>query len=91
MSINHMPGTWEAKLNDTTWQVLDEGGRILATIANIPDAESKAKQIAISPYMLEALKAVVELIGDDDLPDNGELSGEAVCDMLRAAVELASS
>lgn len=38
---------------------------------------------------LEALKAIMNLIGDKDLPDNGELSGAAVCDMARAAIAAA--
>ena len=40
-------------------------------------------------YILEALRGLVDLIGDEDLADNGELSGAAVCDMARAALQLA--
>ena len=29
-----------------------------------------------------------DLIGDEDIPDNGELSGAAICDMVRSAVDL---
>lgn len=36
--------------------------------------------------LYEALKGMVDLIGEDDLPDNGELSGAAVCDLARYAV-----
>ena len=36
--------------------------------------------------LLEALEAALAILGDDDLPDNGELSGAAVTDMMRAAV-----
>ena len=43
---------------------------------------------ALSPYMLDALKGMAELIGDEDLPDNGDLSGAAICDMVRTAVRL---
>jgi len=43
----------------------------------------------MTPYILEALRGLVDLIGDEDLPDNGELSGAAICDMAHAAVELA--
>ena len=83
-------GMWQVKKNGDTWQVLDVEGQLIATLSNIPDAEDKAKQIAISPYVLEALKSMVELLGDEDIPDNGELSGAAICDMARAAVEMAS-
>jgi hypothetical protein len=37
--------------------------------------------------LYQALKAITNLIGDDDLPDNGELSGAAVCDLARAVIE----
>lgn len=37
--------------------------------------------------LYEALKAITNLIGDDDLPDNGELSGAAICDLARAVIE----
>lgn len=86
----NIPGTWQAKKNEDVWQVLDGEGRLIATLSDIPDAEAKAKQIAVSPYVLEALKSMVELLGDEDMPDNGELSGAAVCDMARAAVTQAS-
>ena len=36
--------------------------------------------------LLEALEAALAILGDEDLPDNGELSGAAVTDMMRAAV-----
>ena len=39
--------------------------------------------------MREALKSMVALIGSEDLHDNGELSGAAICDMARAAIEMA--
>ena len=90
MGKGHIPGTWEAKLVGGTWKVVAEDGKLIATIADSVDAEKKAKLIAVSPYMLEALKAVVELIGNEDLPDNGELSGAAVCDMARSAVAVAN-
>jgi len=51
-------------------------------------AEAKAKMIAMSPYMLEALKSVAELMGDEDLLDNGEFSGGAVSDMVRTSIKL---
>ena len=90
MGKGHIPGTWEARLDGKVWKILTEDGQVVATLAESADAEAKAKMIALSPYMMEALKGVVELIGDEDLPDNGEFSGAAVCDMVRGAVELSS-
>ena len=45
----------------------------------------------IGDYIFEALKELVELIGDEDLEDNGELSGAAICDMARTAVARGST
>ena len=39
-----------------------------------------------APALYEALRAMLDLIGDDDLPDNGELSGAAICDLARYAL-----
>ena len=90
MGKGHIPGTWEIRLEGSTWKVFDEDGQLVATLAEVSEAEARAKLIALSPYMREALKGVVELIGDEDLPDNGEFSGAAVCDMVRVAVGLAA-
>lgn len=90
MGKGHIPGTWEARLDGKVWKIFDEGGQLIATLADSADAKARAKLIAMSPYMMEALKGVVELIGDEDLSDNGELSGAAVSDMVRSAVHIAS-
>ena len=90
MVKNHIPGTWQIKIEAGKWKVLSEDGKLIATITDTVDAEAKAKLIAASPYMLEALKGIIALIGDEDLPDNGELSGAAVCDMARSVIELVS-
>lgn len=81
---------WKAVLIDNTWLVRAEDGRTIASMANSEGAENNAKLMAASPYMLEALKAVVGLIGDEDLPDNGELNGAAISDMARSSIEVAS-
>ena len=39
-----------------------------------------------APAMYEALKTLLALIGDEDLPDNGELSGAVICDFARSAL-----
>ena len=39
-----------------------------------------------APELLEACKAALLLAGDADLPDNGEYSGAAITDQIRAAV-----
>ena len=91
MENRGIPSTWKAVLKSGSWVVQDEDGQVVATVGKIGDVEATAKLIAASPYILEALKGVVELIGDEDLSDNGEYSGAAVCDMVRVAVELANT
>lgn len=90
MSKGHIPSTWEVKSDGRIWKVFDKDGKLVATLTEGPEAETRAKMIAMSPYMLEALKGVSELMDDEDLPDNGEFSGAAVSDMVRSAVELSS-
>jgi len=84
-----IPFTWRAVPKGDTWVVETQNGKIIATVGRGKEAKANAKMIAASPYMLEALKAVSELIGEEDLPDNGELSGAAICDMVRAAIAMA--
>jgi|GEM_PF-1642606 len=81
---------WKAVLIDNIWLVRAEDGQTIASMANSEEAENNAKLMAASPYMFEALKAVVGLIGDEDLPDNGELNGAAISDMARSSIEVAS-
>ena len=89
MKPSGVPGSWRAKLEGGLWRILDAEGNRIATIEKSANQKAHARLIAASPYMLDALKGLLELIGDEDLPDNGELSGAAICDMARTAVTLA--
>ena len=89
METGSAPGSWKAVLANGLWKVQDENGQIIATINKGENEESHAHLLAASPYMLEALKGLVGLIGDEDLSDNGELSGAAICDLVRSALALA--
>ena len=60
-------------------EVLDATGANACVQAN-------ATLIAAAPAMYEALQALLALIGDEDLPDNGELSGASICDFARSAL-----
>jgi hypothetical protein len=82
-----IPNTWVATPKGDYWEVSTQDGHFVTRVGG-KEAKKNAKLIAASPYMLEALKAVVGLIGDEDLPDNGELSGAAVCDMVRSAIKI---
>ena len=89
MTGQYTPGPWEPTLKGDTWEVQMKDGHTIASVQAIGNQQADATLIAASPYMLEALQALVELIGDEDLPDNGQLSGAAICDMARAAVAVA--
>ena len=65
-----------AELNDGLQGEYPESGHINAN----------ATLIAAAPAMYEALQALLALIGDEDLPDNGELSGASICDFARSAL-----
>lgn len=91
MEIKGAPGSWKAVLENDLWKIKSEDGHTVATIEHGEKELNHARLIAGSPYLFEALKGIVELIGEDDLEDNGELSGAAICDMARAAVELAAN
>ena len=89
METGIAPGSWKAIFANGSWKVQDGNGQIIATINKGENDEAYAHLIAASPYMLEALKGLVGLIGDEDLSDNGELSGAAICDLVRSALALA--
>ncbi|MFC1914569.1 hypothetical protein ACFLXF_04785 [Chloroflexota bacterium] len=90
MNKKLLPGFWQAKRIGKRWQVVDEGGGRVAAIENAPDEGEKARLVAASPYMLQALQAVSNIIGEEDLPDNGEFSGAAISDMVRTAIKMAT-
>ena len=50
-----------------------------------PTAEGNASLLVNAAAMFKALEAVLQLAGDGDLPDNGEFSGAAITDIIRAA------
>ena len=91
MDKGYVPNTWEPRLDGTVWKIFDRDGALIATLAENTYAEARAKMIAMCPYMMEALNGAVKLMGDEDLPDNGEFSGAAVSDMIRTANDLTTS
>ena len=82
--------SWKATPKDNLWLVQDKDGQTVASVMSGRESKKNASLIAASPYMLEALQAVIALIDDEDLPDNGELSGAAISDMARSAIAAAS-
>jgi hypothetical protein len=89
MKPKYTSGTWKALVEGGRWKVRSSDNSMIASIEKNSQDEANARLIAASPMMLEALSGLVQLIGEEDLPDNGELSGAAICDLARSAIALA--
>ena len=62
------------------------GSDRIATFWPGADQAAHVRLFLASPMLLEACKATLLLAGGEDLPDNGEYSGAAITDLVRAAV-----
>jgi hypothetical protein len=80
---------WKAVQIDGVWMITKANGSRVAKLMGRANNERTANIIAASPYMLDSLRSLLDLIGEEDLPDKGELSGAAISDMARLAVSLA--
>lgn len=89
MESRYIGGNWKAVLKDGEWEIRSSDDKLIAHVIADGQSEANARLIAASPILLEALSALVQLIGEDDLPDNGELSGAAICDLARSALAIA--
>ena len=90
MEPKNRGGTWKAVLEGGKWKIRSSESGLIASIEKGSQDEANARLIAASPMIFEALSGLVQLIGEEDLPDNGELSGAAICDLARSAVAVAS-
>ena len=90
MELKNTTGTWKAAFENGRWKIRSSESIIVASVEKGGQDEANARLIAASPMMFEALSGLVQLIGEDDLPDNGELSGAAICDMARSAIAVAT-
>jgi len=90
MNSDYTVGPWKAVSENGIWKVLSSENRTIASIEKSNCDEADARLMASSLLMFEALSSLVQLIGEEDLPDNGELSGAAICDLARSAVAVAS-
>ena len=84
-TTNTLPG----ECADNVHRLCYPGYRIHGICAiwnNTRTSKANAALIAAAPAMYEALQALLALIGDEDLPDNGELSGASICDFARSAL-----
>ncbi len=91
MKQEHTEGMWKAMSEGGKWKIHSSRNKLIASIEKSDQEKANARLIAASPMMFEALSGLVQLIGEDDLPDNGELSGAAICDLARSALDIAQS
>ena len=93
-TTKHTPGPWQISAiqnEPEKMSIIDADMCFVAEVwQTYIDGESRqqahATLIAAAPAMYEALQALLALIGDEDLPDNGELSGASICDFARSAL-----
>ena len=93
-TTKHTPGPWQISAiqnEPEKMSIIDADMCFVAEVwQTYIDGESRqqahAALIAAAPAMYEALQALLALIGDEDLPDNGELSGASICDFARSAL-----
>jgi len=90
MEINYTKGIWKKKLEGGQWIIYSPDNEVIASLSKSKKSVGNARIIAASPLMFEALSGLVQLIGEEDLLDNGELSGAAICDLARTALAVAT-
>ncbi len=74
----------EGELAEIAAQVPPEEWEKVGTFAT--ELREEGRLATAAPELLEACKAALLLAGDGDLADNGEYSGAAITDQIRAAV-----
>ena len=81
------PGPWVGYTNtDEGRHIISEAYAQDVIVCEQVHTDADISIIAAAPAMYEALQALLALIGDEDLPDNGELSGASICDFARSAL-----
>ena len=88
-SAQFTPGPWvvEYDVDGIPLTIIGSDSSAIGTIETWNDhTEGNRHVITAAPAMYEALQALLALIGDEDLPDNGELSGASICDFARSAL-----
>ena len=90
MDPNYTATPWKATFENGKWKVISSESKTIAVIEKSENDEADARLMATSPMMFEALSGLIQLIGEEDLPDNGELSGAAICDLARSAIAVAA-
>lgn len=95
----HTPGPWQLEqpgfnsishVSYVAGPSLKANGGTLTAICLGPDQAANSRLIAAAPELLATCEAIAQLLGDDDLPDNGELSGAAITEQLRAVIAKAT-
>jgi len=61
------PSLWKASKEGANWVMIGPSNAVVARLEGKANTEKTAKLIAASPCMLDALRGVLRLAGDDDL------------------------
>lgn len=83
----HTPGPWvyHKQLNGSLTFFGENGNRAILSAARLINQEANARLIAASPELLDALKGMLEVFGDEF-----GMGNSSVCDDARAAITKAT-
>lgn len=83
----HTPGPWmyHKQLNGSLTFFGEDGNRAILSTARLINQEANARLIAAAPCLLDALKGMLEVFGDEF-----GMGDSSVCDDARAAISKAT-
>ena len=84
----HTPGPWmyHKQLNGSLTFFGENGNRAILSAARLINQEANARLIATAPELLDALKGMLEVFGDEF-----GMGNSSVCDDARAAITKATA
>ena len=84
----HTPGPWmyHKQLNGSLTFFGENGNRAILSAARLINQEANARLIAAAPELLDALKGMLEVFGDEF-----GMGNSSVCDDARAAITKATT
>lgn len=88
IKAKHTPGPWmyHKQLNGSLTFFGENGNRAILSAARLINQEANARLIAAAPELLDALKGMLEVFGDEF-----GMGNSSVCDDARAAITKATT